>query len=51
MGIIATGSKTIIDLTDGKSISVYLGSNQPRTQIHDVNNNTYTPNWASTAGK
>ena len=51
MAIIATGSKTIIDLSDGKSLSVYLGANQPRTQIHDVNGNTYNPNWTTTAGK
>lgn len=51
MAIIATGSKTIIDLSDGKSLSVYLGSNQPRTQIHDVNAGSYTPDWTSTAGK
>ncbi len=51
MAIIATGSKTIIDLSDGKSLSCYLGANQPRTQIHDVNGNTYNPNWTTTAGK
>lgn len=51
MAIIATGSKTIIDLSDGKSLSAYLGSNQPRTQILDVNSNTYAPDWTSTAGK
>lgn len=51
MAIIATGSKTIIDLSDGKSLSVYLGANQPRTQIHDVNANTYSPDWTTTAGK
>lgn len=51
MAIIATGSKTIIDLSDGKSLSVYLGANQPRTQIRDVNANTYQPNWTTTAGK
>ena len=51
MAIIATGSKTIIDLSDGKSLSVYLGANQPRTQIHDVNGNTYSPDWTTTAGK
>ena len=51
MAIIATGSKTIIDLSDGKSLSCYLGANQPRTQIHDVNANTYSPNWTTTAGK
>ena len=51
MAIIATGSKTIIDLSDGKSLSCYLGANQPRTQIHDVNANSYSPNWTTTAGK
>lgn len=51
MAIIATGSKTVIDLSDGKSLSVYLGANQPRTQIHDVNGDTYSPNWTTTAGK
>ena len=51
MAIIATGQKTIIDLSDGKSLSVYLGSNQPRTQIQDSNNGTYVPDWSSTAGK
>ena len=51
MSIIATGSKTIIDLSDGKSLSVYLGANQPRTQIHDVNASTYSPDWTTTAGR
>ncbi len=51
MAIIATGSKTIIDLSDGKSLSVYLGANQPRTQINDVNASTYSPDWTTTAGK
>lgn len=51
MAIIATGSKTIIDLSDGKSLSCYLGANQPRTQIHDVNNSAYSPDWTTTAGK
>lgn len=51
MAIIATGSKTIIDLSDGKSLSVYLGANQPRTQINDVNAGAYSPDWTTTAGK
>ena len=38
-------------MSDGKSLSVYLGANQPRTQIHDVNGDTYSPNWTTTAGK
>lgn len=47
--IIATGSKTIIDLSDGKSLSVYLGSNRPRTQIKDINTSpaTFMPSWAT----
>lgn len=51
MAIIATGSKTIIDLSDGKSLSLHLGSNQPRTQIFDVNASIYAPDWASTPDK
>lgn len=51
MAIIATGSKTIVDLSDGKSLSAYLGSNQPRTQIRDVNAGSFTPDWTTTAGK
>ena len=51
MPIIATGSKTIIDLSDGKSLSCYLGANQPRTQIHDVNASTYSPDWTTNAGR
>ena len=51
MAIIATGSQTIVDLSDGKSLSAYLGANQPRTQIFDVNSETYSPDWSTTAGK
>ena len=45
MAIIATGQKTIIDLSDGKSLSAYLGSNLPRTQIYDGNVDSYSPDW------
>ena len=51
MAIIATGSKTIIDLSDGNQKSAYLGANQPRTQIYDVNTGNYAPDWTSAAGK
>lgn len=51
MAIIATGSKTIIDLSDGKSLTVHLGSNQPRTQILDVNTTEYAPDWTTVQGK
>ena len=48
MAIIATGSKTIIDLSDGKSLSCYLGANHPRYQIYNQNDGTYSPNWQTT---
>lgn len=51
MAVIASGSKTIIDLSDGKSLSVYLGANQPKTQIYNKNLETYTPDWTTTSGK
>ena len=48
MAIIATGSKTIIDLSDGKSLSAYLGSNMPRIQILNVDTGVYSPSWPTT---
>ena len=51
MAVIATGSKTIIDMSDGKSLSVYLTSSQPKTQIRDVNTSTYMPDWSTASGK
>ena len=44
---IATGSKTIIDLSDGKTLSFYLNTDRPKTQIYDTNSSTYIPNWAT----
>lgn len=48
MAIIASGQKTIVDLSDGKSLSVYLGSNLPKTQILDVNTGSFNPDWTVT---
>lgn len=48
MAIIATGMKTVVDMTDGKSLSVFLGSNIPKTQIYNPNNGSYTPDWTAT---
>ena len=33
MPIIATGQISIVDLSDGKSLSCYITSNLPKTQI------------------
>lgn len=49
MPIIATGQISIVDLTDGKSLSCYITSNLPKTQILDPNpGGTVNPNWAGT---
>lgn len=49
MPIIATGQISIVDLTDGKSLSCYITSNLPKTQILDPNpGGAVNPNWAGT---
>lgn len=47
MAIIASGYKTIIDLTDGKKLSVNLNSSVQKEQIYDVNTGNRNPNWAA----
>ncbi|MFR3549506.1 MAG: hypothetical protein ACLTTW_04360 [Coprobacter sp.] len=44
---IARGQITIVDLNDAKSMSLYLGSNQPLTQIFNKENSSYVPNWTA----
>ncbi len=41
------GQTTVVDLNDGKSINLFLGSSQPLTQIFNRENSTYTPSWAT----
>lgn len=49
MAVIATGQISIVDLTDGKSLSCYITSNLPKTQILDPNpGGTVSPSWAGT---
>lgn len=48
MAVISRGQITIVDLSDGKSINLYLGSNVALTQIYNKENSTYTPNWTAT---
>lgn len=45
--IMSTGQITIVDLTDQRSSSFYLQANRSKIQTHDVNNGTYSPNYAS----
>ena len=42
---IARGQITIVDLNDGKSVNLFLGANQPATQIFNKENSSYTPNY------
>lgn len=46
--VIASGGTTITDLTDSKSLSVFLSSNIPKTQIFDPNSSSYAPDWSIT---
>lgn len=44
---IARGQITIVDLNDAKSMNMYLGSNQPLTQIFNKENSSYVPDWGA----
>ncbi len=48
MATITRGQITIVDLNDGKSINLYLGSNVAMTQIFNKENSSYVPNWSTT---
>jgi len=45
---IATGQFTIIDYNDALSLSGYISSNQPKTQMFNPDNNSYNPDWTAT---
>lgn len=47
MAVISRGQITIVDLNDGKSINLYLGSNVATTQIFNKENSSYVPNWVA----
>lgn len=47
MAVISRGQITIVDLNDGKSINLYLGSSRPTTQIFNKENSSYTPSWTA----
>jgi hypothetical protein len=50
MAALATGQISIVDLADGKSLSCYINSNQPRIQVQEVNAGTFSPDWSIAAG-
>lgn len=45
MAIVAVSQITLVDLTDVRSLQVFISSNRPTFQLYDVDNNTYIPNW------
>lgn len=44
---IRSSSVTFLDTTDDRKLEVYIASNLPTTQIFNVNNGTYTPDWST----
>ncbi|MER2006506.1 MAG: hypothetical protein ABS939_03560 [Psychrobacillus sp.] len=47
MAIVASGQISLIDLNDSKQLQLFIGCNQPKTQIFNPNDNSYTPSWTS----
>lgn len=44
---IATGQFTIIDYNDALTLTGYIGSNHPKTQMFNPDTGGYTPDWSS----
>lgn len=42
---IATGQFTIVDYNDALTLTGYISSNKPKTQMYNPDNSSYTPNW------
>lgn len=43
----AQGQFTIIDYNDALTLTGYIGSNHPKTQMYNPDNGTYTPDWSN----
>jgi hypothetical protein len=48
MPLVSTGQITIIDYNDAITLTGFITANQPKSQTYNPDNNTYSPNWAST---
>ena len=48
MAKINSNQVTFVDLTESRKLDVYISSNLPTTQIRNVNDKTYTPDWSVT---
>src|SRR4051794_26303681 len=47
MTIVATGSMSLVDLSDARQLQAFIGSSQQRQVIYNPNGGAYTPNYAS----
>lgn len=47
MSIVASGQITLTDLNDSKQLVSYIGASRAKTVIHNPDNNTYVPNYAT----
>lgn len=45
---LATGQISIIDYNDALTLTGFVGSNHPKTQMYNPDNGVYTPNWETT---
>lgn len=45
---IATGQISIIDYNDALTLTGFINSNHPKTQMYNPDNGSYTPSWATT---
>ena len=48
MAKVNSNQVTFVDLTESRKLDVYINSNLPTTQIRNVNDKTYTPDWSVT---
>ena len=46
MPVIATGQISITDFNDAISLTAFISSNQPKTQIYNPDNATFQPDWS-----
>lgn len=44
---LATGMISIVDFNDAPSLSAFVSTTSPKTQIYDPTSGTYIPNWTS----
>lgn len=47
MTVMASGQITLVDMNDNKQLQLYINSSQPKTQIFNPNDSSYTPNWTT----